>query len=155
MKNSDKVRCCLRKDSFLNALDVTSAMVFSSPLMCSGTSVEHFACIVLIPRTLSSRAAVVEVDVRSLCVQLTADALSQNAPMWQCSRVGVICSSMTKFMTIPNSSRSFIVIFPSGFASVHNSFCMLSGNGTCHTIGFIPSVPDVQIPPTPPLQASL
>ena len=60
-----------------------------------------------------------------------------------------------KFMTMPASSRSLILMSPFGLSSVTSLACMSFGHSSFHTTYGQLSVPGDHIPPAPNLQASL
>ena len=128
---SDRVNCLL-----LNDRDGTSAMSLSTPAIpseCRGDAL--FTCI-RIPRTRSRCAAMSDVELVSLYVHWTAEALSQKIATDMCLRdVGVMCSSTSQCSKIPAISRSLIVTFPVGLEALLKLLTMSVGSCILHTVG--------------------
>ena len=92
-----------------------------------------------------------EVELRSLCVQATADMLShQIAGLW-CLRFDMptAISSVSHCINIPSSSKSDIVIGSFGFVGVQRSFYTFCGHRKNQTKGNSCLVPPNHTPPHP------
>ena len=100
---------------FLNARDVTSAISLSSPAIGTGTCEEALDARMQSPSMRSNLADAIDFDVCIFAAQVTAEKLSQNAPMCFHIRLKVLSSSTKTFMTTPANSRSLMVMSPDGF----------------------------------------
>eukprot|EP00957_Ditylum_brightwellii_P090349 6880489-Ditylum_brightwellii.AAC.1 len=119
-----------------------SAMALSSPGMLSGVRDDAPDAM---SRRLSMRnalAAGIDLDVRILAVQFTADVLSQNIPRCFALSVGWSYSRMRYPMTRLMSSRPFMKRSPSGLDGDLMRAFMSSGQAYCHTSGSRLSRPD-------------
>ena len=70
----------MKYSPFLNARDETSAILLSSPGMLRVVSGDDLDASTRRPMRRSNRAAGIDLDVRNLFAQLTAEVLSQYVP---------------------------------------------------------------------------
>ena len=111
-------------------LEARSARILKVPLKWStATRLDSQAC-KRVANTRRMLPAIMEVELRSLCVQATADMLShQIAGLW-CLRFDMptAISNVSHCITIPSSSKSDIVIGPVGFVGVQRSCFTFGGH---------------------------
>ena len=97
-------------------LDAKSAILFWLPSMCVVNSGDTCITCCLMASALSKCAAVIDVVVVCLFVQVTVAWLSQNMPIWVCCRLLLtIFSRISQAKRTPAISRSVIDIAPFGF----------------------------------------
>jgi len=120
--------------------------------LCSG---EDLVTCMRSARARMRWAAMVEAELLSLYVQLTADALSQKMAMdWCCRDIGDILSSTSQCRSMPAISRSLMVMTPSGLSLDLKFEIMSVGSCNLHTVGVMLCTPSSQTPPIPVLHAS-
>eukprot|EP00957_Ditylum_brightwellii_P178902 13627462-Ditylum_brightwellii.AAC.1 len=121
--------------------------------MLSGVRLEALVACRRMPSRRSNLAAGRDVDVRSLCDQLTAEALLQNMPGCLCLSVGQSNSMASSPMTNPARSKLFMDRSPVRLSDVFRQAFMSDGHSWCHMNNCSSSVPVDHTPPMPSLQA--
>ena len=133
----------------LKALELTSAILLSSPHIWIGMRDEVWRALCRRERKRRRRAAGIEVVELPLCVQLTDEVLSANIPTCLKARSCWITSKTSQPITIPASSRSFI----ESKLPILSLIC--GGHSYCHTTCGNGARPGEVMPPHPKRHASV
>ena len=147
LRNDKGLVVCLR--------DATSAIVLNMPEIWSTERMPASQTWSRVAKAVRMFAAEGETLVLNLYIQVTAEMLSHQIAGLVCrnSVIGIPFSSASQCISIPNSSRSEMVILPAGLMLVHSCVRTASGHSKYQTNGSSFLVPLNHTPPTPHLEA--